>query len=196
MLSETKSRFTGIKYVAFLRAINVGGNRLVKMEDLKKIFESLKLKNVKTFIQSGNVIFESTEKNPEVLREKIEKLLYKSLGFEVITLLRTNNEIDGIIKNNSFSKVKLSNDLALYVAFLSRKPEKILADSLMLLNNDIENFHIRNCEVYCLIKKNIKTQFSNNWLEKKLKLQATSRNITTVNKIKIILDSSDTKESK
>lgn len=180
-----------IKYVAFLRAINVGGHKLIKMEDLRKIFESLMLKNVKTFIQSGNVIFESTELNDDPLSKKIEKHLNKTLGYEVKTFIRTNNEIEGIIKNNPFSKAKLGKDLALYLAFLSEKPDKEQADSLMFFNNDNENFNIRNREVYCLIRKDIKTQFSNNWLEKKLKLPATTRNITTITKINVMLDSED-----
>lgn len=178
-----------IKYVVFLRAINVGGHKLIKMEDLRKIFESLKLKNVKTFIQSGNVFFETTEKNSDAVSKKIEKHLNKTLGYEVKTFIRTDNEIEDIIKNNPFSKAKPGKDLALYLAFLSEKPDKEPADSLISLNNDSETFYIRNREVYCLIRKDIKTQFSNNWLEKKLKLPATTRNITTITKINVMLDS-------
>jgi len=81
------------KYIAFLRAVNVGG-RVVKMEQLKKIFEDLKLKNVKTFIQSGNVIFETMEKDKNILTKKIEKKLKASLNYEVLVIhLRMTNSM-------------------------------------------------------------------------------------------------------
>lgn len=72
-----------ITYAAFLRGINVGGKKVIKMEDLSRILSSLGFKNVKTTIQSGNVIFETSETNSAVLTKKIEKKLQKSLRYEV-----------------------------------------------------------------------------------------------------------------
>jgi len=172
-----------IKYAAFLRAINVGGHGLIKMNDLRKSFESLGLKNVRTYIQSGNVLFESPEKNPDILREKIEKRLHKMLEYEVTTFLRTDEEMNDIVEHNPFSDAKLSKDLVLYVAFLPEEPGKNLKDSLISFNNKNEICKVRNREVYCLIGKKVKTLFSNNWLEKKLGMRATTRNWTTETKM-------------
>ena len=72
------------KYVAFLRGINVGGNNKVEMPKLKKAFESSGYKNVATYINTGNVIFESDKKNPGTLAQEIEKIL-KNLGFFQLT---------------------------------------------------------------------------------------------------------------
>ncbi|HEX9961588.1 MAG TPA: DUF1697 domain-containing protein, partial [Pyrinomonadaceae bacterium] len=69
-----------IKYVAFLRGINVGGRHLVKMEDLRVLFASMNFENVKTYIQSGNVIFETSETSADVLAGKIERGLKEALG--------------------------------------------------------------------------------------------------------------------
>ena len=98
-----------MKYVAFLRAVNVGG-RIVKMERLRKIFEELKFKNVKTFIQSGNVILETGEKNKDILMKKIEKKLKVSLGYEVLVMLRKNKELKNIVKNNPFKEEKFDEN--------------------------------------------------------------------------------------
>ena len=75
------------RYVAFLRAVNVGG-RVVKMEALRRIFESAGLTNVETFIASGNVLFDSGSRSEKALRAKIEKSLQNELGYSVVTFLR------------------------------------------------------------------------------------------------------------
>ena len=87
-----------IKYVAFLRGINVGGKNIIKMEVLKDLFESLHFKNVITFIQSGNVIFESEIKDRKILIKQIEAGLKKELGNNVAVIIRTKEEMNNIIK--------------------------------------------------------------------------------------------------
>ena len=83
------------KYIAFLRAINVGGHT-VKMDQLREVFEQCGFKNVETFIASGNVIFDSTSKNPKALEKKIEAALLKAFGYEVHTFLRTPGELTAV----------------------------------------------------------------------------------------------------
>jgi len=178
-----------MKYVAFLRAVNVGG-RIVKMEQLKKIFEDLKLKNVKTFIQSGNVIFETAEKDKNILTQKIEKKLKASLNYEVLVMLRTDKELAGIVKNNPFKNEEIDNDTRVYIAFLYNEPGKETKNILSSLNNKNETFLLKNSEVYCKVRKDEKksSYFSILLLEKKLGIPLTTRNQTTVNKIKSMLD--------
>ena len=94
------------KYIAFLRGINVGGKKIVKMQDLAAIFVAGGFKNVKTHIQSGNVIFEASIKNSSTLTKKIESNLQESLGYAVPVLLRTISELAVLIKSDPFNKIK------------------------------------------------------------------------------------------
>lgn len=170
------------RYVAFLRAVNVGG-RQVKMEALRALLEQAGLKNVKTYIQSGNVIFDSGAKGI-ALEPKIEQLLKKNLGFDVPTCIRSMAEIQAVLDNNPYPGVVPDKDLQIYIAFLQTHPGKEAAAVLETLQNDIETYRMHNREVYVLMKKNTGAPpFSNNYLEKKLGLVATTRNLATVSKM-------------
>ncbi|MDO8538098.1 MAG: DUF1697 domain-containing protein [archaeon] len=173
-----------MKYAAFLRGINVGGNKIIKMKELKKIFNSMKLKDIETILQSGNVLFESTEKE-ELLCKKIETQLQKSLGFEVKIFLRTIPEIEKILKQNPFKQKKLETNEYIYITFLSGVPEKKLKDSLIASGNELDIFQIIGREVFAFNLKDEKKKnvFSNNFVEKILKVSATTRNIQTLNRI-------------
>jgi uncharacterized protein (DUF1697 family) len=171
-----------IRYIAFLRAVNVGG-RVVKMAELKKMFTMPGFKNISTYIQSGNVIFDSAEEDKSVLVKKIEAKLLKVLDYEVKVFLKTIPDIADIVKKNPFKEIK--EDTMLYVSFLSAKPEKEKVELIIPLQNENEQFRIINTEVYLLVKKGEygNAIFSNNFFEKKLKLQATTRNWATINKM-------------
>ncbi|MCF7852676.1 MAG: DUF1697 domain-containing protein [Simkaniaceae bacterium] len=92
-----------ITYVAFLRAINVGGNSILLMSELKALCEKLGFENVRTYIQSGNVIFDSGL-SEEILREQLETALDKKMGKHIVTTIRTLDELIYILKKNPFSK--------------------------------------------------------------------------------------------
>ena len=104
------------KYVAFLRAINVGGNTVIKMADLKRIFESLGLDNVQTYIQSGNVIFES-EDDADSLEPWIESQLEKAAGYKMQIFVRKMREVQSIASKSSFTA---NGDQTVHVAFLKK----------------------------------------------------------------------------
>jgi uncharacterized protein (DUF1697 family) len=178
-----------MKYVAFLRAINVGG-RIVKMDRLKKLFESLKFKNVKTFINSGNVIFETSEMDKNLLTKKIEMKLNNSLGYEVKTMLRTDKEVSEIANKNPFKDEELGTDKRVYIAFLYQKLDKKIKSVIDSLNNKNEKYIPGTSEVYCLINKDEKkgSYFSILLLEKQLGIPLTTRNQNTINKIRTLLD--------
>ena len=106
------------RYIAFLRAINVGGH-IVKMNPLKGLFESLGFSRVETFIASGNVIFETNNKTPAKLEQEIESALLKTLGYEVHTFLRTDSEVADIAQYKPFRDSELKSVGALYVGFLA-----------------------------------------------------------------------------
>ena len=171
------------KYIAFLRAINVGG-RNVKMDRLREIFESMAFSNVKTYIASGNVVFENLSKDTARLEKRIEKNLKESLGFEVATFLRSDSELAAIANYKPFPKPKTDSASALNVAFLSAPLDDKSKKLLMTLKSDIDDFHVHGREVYWLcLKKQSESKFSNAVLEKTLGIKSTMRGINTVKKM-------------
>lgn len=169
------------KFAAFLRGINVGGHHIVKMEDLRRMFASMGFENVKTYIQSGNAIFETKEKNAVSIAEKIEQKLFKSLGFEVKVMLRTIPELEDVAAHNPFSE---TDDVKVYITFLAAEPDKEQKRAVESLGNELESFRIRNRELYSSLDRNVKKSlFTNNFTEKHLKMPGTTRNPRTLAKM-------------
>ncbi|MGV8085911.1 MAG: DUF1697 domain-containing protein [Candidatus Bilamarchaeum sp.] len=111
------------KYAALLRGINVGGNKIVKMSDLKSIFEKLGFENVKTLLASGNVVFETSSNDSEKIREMIKTGLNKELGMNIGVIVRSVDEIQKLIDKNPFKEIKITPETRLYVTFLSEKTQ-------------------------------------------------------------------------
>ncbi len=107
---------THMKYVAFLRGINVGGKSMVKMADLKKLFESLEFTNVKTLLNSGNVIFEAS--SSKSLAQNIETALEKKYGRQINVIIRSIDQIDKLVKSAPFKDVTVTPGVRLYTSFL------------------------------------------------------------------------------
>ena len=126
------------KYIAFLRAINVGGH-VVKMDALRGLFESLGCLNVETFIASGNVLFETGSKDSGILERKIESKLREALGHEVATFIRTDAEIKAIVGYKPFPQPQLDAATAFNVAFLKESLDDQLTKKVMTLQTDIDN---------------------------------------------------------
>ena len=169
-----------MKYVAFLRAINVGGHAIIKMADLKKMFEAAGLENVQTYIQSGNVIFESEDIDAESLAKQIERQLEKAAEYKIELFVRTMREVHSIGEKCPF---KAKDGEMVYVTFLNKKPAKKSQQALLDLTSDADDFAFRVREVYTLRRDREQSVFSNNFVEKILKAPATSRNLTTIAKI-------------
>lgn len=169
--------------IAFLRAINVGG-RFVKMDILRQQFELLGLSHVQTYIQSGNVIFETAAANCVELEQMIEEQLQAALGFQVPTLIRTAAEIGAIAQYQPFPESKYGDGSVLYISFLKEDPRQDLRQQLSDLSTAIDEFHCHERQVYWLMHKHLgKSNFTNTKLEKILKTVATRRNSSTVQKI-------------
>ena len=170
-------------YIAFLRAINVGGH-IVKMDRLRQLFEALNLSNVETFIASGNVLFETGATNARALEKEIETKLRDALGYEVATFLRTKTELIEIATHQPFRKAELAQAQALNVAFLKESLDAQARKKLQTLRTDIDDFRVNGRELYWLCrKKQSDSTFSNVLLERSLEIQATFRGINTVNKL-------------
>lgn len=106
-------------YVALLRGINVGGNNIIKMADLKACFEKAGFQNVSTYIQSGNVLFASREKKVDTIERKIESVLSKTFTYKAKVIVKSQNEIQMILKEVP-REWKTKKDLRCYIAFLKQ----------------------------------------------------------------------------
>lgn len=174
-----------IKYVALLRGINVGGNKLIKMAELSRIFVSMGLKNVKTFIQSGNVLFESSKTDSIALTRQIEKGLQGAVGFEVPVVLRTIADLEAIVKLNPFSKVKSEMDVKLYVTFLVEPLKSKPKIPLLSPKKDCQIIQLNPREVFTVAftMPNGRHGESMAMIEKEFGKSVTTRNWNTVVKI-------------
>lgn len=169
------------RYIALLRGINVSGQKLISMVELKEHFKMPGFQNVVTYIQSGNVLFDSKETDTAVLRDKIEKQLQKKLGYQVTVILRSLDSIRGIQQGNPFTGDL--GDKKLYVTFLAEPAPAKAYESLKAYLNDEEEITISDTEVYMITPSYGNTKLSNTLVEKKLGVAATTRNWNTVNKV-------------
>ena len=170
-------------YVAFLRAINIGGH-IVKMETLKQVFEQLGFSNVESFIASGNMIFDTVLTETAELEKTIQTALREALGYDVAVFIRTSQEVASIAGYQPFPAPILNAATALNVAFLSFSPDPQAITKLMSLKTDIDDFNIHEREIYWLCKKKqSESTFSNAVLEKVLGRQSTLRGINTIKKL-------------
>lgn len=172
------------KYVAFLRAINVGGH-VVKMDHLRLMFEELKFKNVETFIASGNVIFDTTAKNTRSLEKKIEDTLKAKLGYEVATFIRSISEIESIARLKPFGDSGLNEEgQVLYIGFMADRPDGASCQKLKLFSSEVEDLCVVEREVYWLHRRRLgESALTGAFLEKTLGMKATLRNSNTIKRI-------------
>jgi uncharacterized protein (DUF1697 family) len=172
------------RYVAFLRAINVGGHT-VKMGQLRELFVGLGFTDVETFIASGNVIFTSPARKAATLEQKIEKLLEEKLGYAVRTFIRSTAELAAVANHQPFDAEELTNPAnGLYIAFLSQVPSEEASRKVMLCRTPTDDFHMFGRELYWLCRTMMSdSRFSGARLEQTLGMAATFRNATTVRKL-------------
>jgi len=172
-----------MKYAAFLRGINVGGKNKIRMETLREMFAALGFQDVKTYINSGNVIFESAKTDDKELAEKIERAIESEFSLNIKTMLRTIDEIEETVRNNPFAG-QFENEKDLHVFFLDENLPEEKRETLLLNNNENEMFAVRNREIFCLLRIGFSDSLmGKDYIGKKLKVSATARNWRTVNKI-------------
>ncbi len=172
------------RYVAFMRALNVGG-RIVKMDHLRKLFEELGFDDVSTYIASGNVIFQSPETDTGKLEKKINDHLEKSLGYKVGTYIRTPAELAKIAAHRPFSDDDLDDPgHTLYINFLPEAPGKEAIARLLELRTEVDDFAVHGREMYWLARKRLsESTITGPKLAKALGMQMTNRNVSTVRKL-------------
>lgn len=174
-----------------LRGINVSGKKLIKMDALKKLYESLGFQNVTTYVQSGNVIFKTTETEPEKSEQMIYKQIEKDFGFKVPVIVLTAEKLKQVVDNNPFVIDPAKDPAFLHVTFLSSKPESFDRSKIEEKKQDGEEISFTDEVIYLFCPNGYgRTKLNNNFLESRLKLTATTRNWKTADELlKIALDS-------
>lgn len=173
-------------YITLLRGINVGGHKVIKMADLKQAFESIGLKQVKTYIQSGNIVFES-EKDIGFLNKRIQSEIKNVFGFDVPVMLRTRDEFINTIKRCPYEVDSLLEGESIHVAFLANELSEKEIDQLLMQKNEAEDCFIHGTVVYLFFKNSIRNSKLTSQFQK-LHTPATIRNWRTVNKLKVIVE--------
>jgi uncharacterized protein (DUF1697 family) len=172
-------------FVAFLRGINVGGNKKVPMMDLKKALEKAGYENVKTLLNSGNVVLDAPEKNPETVRKNLEALLEKTFTFPVPVLVRTFEELVSLEDSDPFKGVKITNDTLLYVTFLSGPAKGALKVPYTSPDTALRVLSASKTEVFWVLTKHpgVKSTDAMLVIEKEYGKGVTTRNWNTVEKL-------------
>ena len=174
-----------MKYISILRGINVSGQKKINMADLKSLYESQGFDGVSTYIQSGNVIFDSKLKNKAYITKTIEAAIEEQYGFQVPVQIRTAQEMLKVIDRMPFNDVNLVNDSTkVLVTFLSSKPTKSNIENIQKYIIEPERLIINNTHVYLYCPNGYgKSKLTNNLIEKKLKTSATTRNWKSIKKL-------------
>jgi uncharacterized protein (DUF1697 family) len=177
-------------YIALLRGINVGGHKKILMADLRALLESLNLKNVQTYIQSGNVVFTcaSREASGDTRAEEkhdfediIAKAIEAKYGWNVPILIKKASEMVKIIEKCPFSSEKREKS---YFILLKSKPTPELFKATQEFSSSDEEFYIYDNCVYIFYSVGAgKAKLGINFFEKKLEVQATARNYRTMMKL-------------
>lgn len=170
--------------IAFLRGINVGGHRIIKMQELRDMFETMGFKKVKTYIQSGNVVFNSDKNDPYAMSRSIREQIKSDFGHDVPVMIRTKRELKNLIDHNPFDGQN-EEPFRLYVTFFLENPRPEKQEELIAQSSNIEKFEFLDGHLFSLINKKTdqKVNYSNNYVERLIGIPATGRNWKSVNKI-------------
>ena len=168
-------------FIALLRGINVSGQKLIKMADLRTSLEKAGFAGAKTYIQSGNLILKSAESDPEVIEEHVKALILKDFGFDVPTFVTTAEYLEETVANNPYPDVEAKK---LFVAYLNEAPAPERIEALNAQDFSPEAYVIDGKRIYLHAALGAaKSKLSNNYFESKLKVKATMRNWNTTNKL-------------
>lgn len=166
-------------FISMLRGINVGGQKKVRMADLKSLYETLGFGNVQTYVQSGNVVFDSPEENAARLQKSIEAQIEKAFGFSVPVLIRTADDFKRILESHPF---KNEEAIRVLVTFLYEHPEASKLEDLSRYKDKVDQFAVGEQEIFLFCPGGYgKTKLSNTFFENKLDVIATTRNWKSVN---------------
>lgn len=168
-------------YISLLRGINVNGKNLIKMSVLQKLYESIGLLNIKIYIQSGNVIFQTEEGNTSILENKISLALLQSLSLEVPVIVKEKSELKSIFDNNLYLNKANENNENQYICFLSTRVDVKLLEKIDRFKYLPDTFELMSDVIFLFCPNGYgNSKLNNNFFEKKLKVNATTRNLKTL----------------
>jgi uncharacterized protein (DUF1697 family) len=176
-------------HIAFLRAINVAGHTTIKMTDLNRAFVSAGCDNVRTVIQSGNVLFDCDAAAAAVI-DKVHRNLTILAGTKVQMMIRTRQDLEAIIKASPFSEYETRRELKCYVAFLASDPVKRPLLPVISQKEALEILKMAGREVFILSRRKENSRmygFPNGVVESEFGVPATTRNWSTIRKIATLL---------
>lgn len=174
--------------VSLFRGINVGGHHKVSMHNLKELHESLGLKHVFPYIQSGNVVFTSDNADVPGLRRQIEDGFAQKFGFHVEVFVRTSAELGEIIEQTPFQSQPGKESKWVVVMFLATRPDDAAQEDLLKTYAGPEELFIIGKEVYIYYPNGIgRSKLSHSLIEKKLKTLGTARNWNTILQLQKLL---------
>ncbi|TCK65212.1 uncharacterized protein (DUF1697 family) [Winogradskyella wandonensis] len=177
-------------FVVLLRGINVGGHRKVPMSELRELLANSGYANVQTYIQSGNVVLQSTL-NSEEIKLQIEETILNHFGFEVTVLVKTNDELKAIFNACPFQNEEKEKS---YFMILDAAPNAEGFDEVLNLEYCGEKVHITESCIYFFSANGYgRTKFNSNFFERKLKINATARNHKTMLKLLAMAEEAETK---
>ncbi len=175
---------TKIRYVAFHRGINIGGHKKVPMAELRELYESLEFENVKTILNSGNVVFGAVKKTELSIVKEIEDAFQKKFGFESRTMIRAMTNLKKLVDTDPFRSVSVDKDVRLYVTFLREKQRSHLKLPYRAPGSDLLILQITDREVCsALTLKTSRSVDAMAFLEKEFGKDVTTRSWNTILKI-------------
>jgi uncharacterized protein (DUF1697 family) len=181
------------EYISLLRGINVGGKTL-KMDGLLKVYEGLGMRDVKSYIQSGNVLFNAQNDEAESVKEELQTRILSRFGLEVTVIVRNRRELRRIIERNPFIGSGGGELDRMYVTFMEVSPKGEPPHDLPSGADTKDDFRMIGTEIYLYCPGGYgKTIFSNSFFEKKLGVRATTRNWKTVTELNRIANEPDTR---
>jgi uncharacterized protein (DUF1697 family) len=167
-------------YIALIRGINVGGHKKIRMADVKTLCEGLGLDDVRTHLQSGNVVFRTTKTD----RARLAKDLEKALAMDARVILRSAEEIRKVVAANPMAGEAERNPSAFIVVFLDEKPSAKAMQALRDAYSGPELMQLHGAELYILYGEGMgRSKLTNALIERKLGVAGTARNWNTVKKL-------------
>jgi uncharacterized protein (DUF1697 family) len=170
--------------ISMLRGVNLGPNRRVKMEALRSLYESLRLRDVRTYVQSGNVIFRTEERDIALMTKRLQKAIEKTFGFQCDVILRTTSELRGVIARNPFANRRGIEPSKLLVTFLTSDPGEEARKQVRKIKTNPDELWIDGREMYTYFPNGMaRPKVSWAAIEKILKISGTGRNWNSITKL-------------
>jgi uncharacterized protein (DUF1697 family) len=170
--------------ISMLRAVNVGSHGRIKMDALRALYESLGLRDPQTYIQSGNVVFRTKERELVRLAKRIEDAIERKFGFRPDVVLRTATDLRDAIRRNPFATRRDIDPSKLLVTFLADDPDSEAREKILKINAEPEELRLDGRELYIYFPNGMaRPKLSWTAIAKTLKTSGTGRNWNTVREL-------------